>query len=107
MFQETRPRQDDARTIGQPDYRGKLNLAPQELYEAIWAGRDLWWQMGLHAIGDGAIKLAVDVFDQVLCESPRADHRHYLNHFTVPPPEATLRTMAGRQLLIAPQPNFT
>jgi len=63
--------------------------------------------MGLHAIGDGAIKMTVDVFERVLRESPRTDHRHYLTHFTVPPPEATLKQMAANHILIAQQPNFT
>jgi predicted amidohydrolase YtcJ len=47
------------------------------------------------------------VFDRVLQESPRADHRHFLNHFTVVPPDATMRTMARRNIAIAQQPNFT
>ena len=50
--------------------------------------------------------MAVDVFDRVLDEFPRPDHRHYLNHFTVLPPEETLRSMARNNILIAQQPNF-
>jgi predicted amidohydrolase YtcJ len=35
------------------------------------------------------------------------DHRHFLNHFTVLPPAATMGKMARHNILIAQQPNFT
>jgi hypothetical protein len=92
---------------GQPNYRGSLNQTPEQLYAAVKAGHDLGWQFGLHTIGDGAIVLAVDTFERVLRESPRADHRHYLNHFTVPPPDRTMVAMAKLGVLVAQQPNFT
>ncbi|MBI4477852.1 MAG: amidohydrolase [Acidobacteria bacterium] len=92
---------------GQGSYRGFLNYTEEQLYQIVKAGHDLGWQMGFHTIGDGAIKMTVDVFERVLRESPRANHRHYLTHFTVPPPEATLKQMAANQILIAQQPNFT
>jgi hypothetical protein len=92
---------------GQPNYRGYLNFTEAQLYDIVKTGHDLGWQMGFHAIGDGAIQLTVDVFDRVLRESPRQNHRHYLNHFTIPPPEETYRKMAANRILIAQQPNFT
>lgn len=63
--------------------------------------------MGFHTIGDAAIQQTVDVYARVLDESPRPDHRHYLTHFTVLPPEETLRKMAEHEILIVQQPNFT
>ena len=71
------------------------------------ARRALGWQLGFHAIGDAAIELTVDAFVDALAEDPRDDHRHYLNHFTVPPPERTLDLMAEHGIAIAQQPNFT
>jgi predicted amidohydrolase YtcJ len=91
----------------QADYRGKLVRPERELYEILRDGHAAGWQFGLHTIGDGAIVLAVDTFERVLRERPRADHRHYLNHFSMLPPEATLRTMQTLGLLIVQQPNFT
>lgn len=92
---------------GQPNYRGYLNFTEEQLHQIAKTSHALGWQMGFHAIGDGAIKMTVDVFERVLRESPRAGHRHYLTHFTVPPPEATLKQMAANHILIAQQPNFT
>lgn len=92
---------------GQSTYRGRLNYTPDELYQAIRAGHALGWQFGLHTIGDGAIVLAVNTFDRVLRESPRPDHRHYVNHFSMRPPDSTLDRMARDGILVAQQPNFT
>jgi predicted amidohydrolase YtcJ len=91
----------------QPEYFGKARLTPEDLYTVLKAAHGLGWQVGLHTIGDAAIKAAVDQLARVLDEAPRADHRHYLNHFTVMPPTATMRMMADHNILIAQQPNFT
>lgn len=92
---------------GQPSYRGKLTLTEQELYETVRDAHALGWQLGFHTIGDAAIALTVDVFERVLRENQRADHRHYLNHFSMLPPERTLRQMTTNAIAIAQQPNFT
>jgi predicted amidohydrolase YtcJ len=92
---------------GQPNFRGYLNFTEAQIYEIVKTGHDLGWQMGFHAIGDGAIQLTVEIFERVLRESPRANHRHYLNHFTIPPPVETMKKMAANRILITQQPNFT
>jgi len=51
--------------------------------------------------------MTVDALDQVLQKHPRDDHRHYLCHFTVLPPERTMEVMAKDRICIAQQPNFT
>lgn len=91
----------------QPDYFGRQLRPRDQLHELSKAAHDMGWQLGYHAIGDAAIVMTVDVFARILDESPRVGHRHYLNHFTVLPPEETLRTMAEYNILIAQQPNFT
>ncbi len=93
---------------GQPDYYGTGALIDEAgLYEISKAAHDRGWQMGFHTIGDAAIKLTVDVWSRLLSESPRFDHRHYFNHFTVRPPAATMQAMAAHNIHIAQQPNFT
>jgi len=93
---------------GQPDYYGSGPLIDEAgLMEISRAAHDRGWQMGFHTIGDAAIAMTVDVWARMLEESPRADHRHYLNHFTVRPPAETMRKMATWNIHIAQQPNFT
>lgn len=92
---------------GRPDYYGRQLRPEDQLYRLSKAAHDMGWQLGYHAIGDAAIQMTVDVFARVLDESPRTDHRHYLNHFTVLPPEETLRQMVRYNILVAQQPNFT
>lgn len=91
----------------QPDYFGIQNIEEADLLAITRAAHRAGWQMGWHAIGDAAIQLGVRVLAQVVGEWPRANHRHYLNHFTVLPPREILRQMARANILIAQQPNFT
>ena len=92
---------------GMADFRGTLNLSPDSLYHVIRAAHSLGWQMGFHAIGDSAIEITAHAFDRVLRESPKANHRNYLNHFTVLPSDVTLDMMARDSILVTTQPNFT
>ena len=93
---------------GQPGYYGSGPLIDEAgLAEISRAAHERGWQMGFHTIGDAAIAMTVDAWARMLQESPRADHRHYLNHFTVRPPAETMRKMATWNIHIAQQPNFT
>ena len=92
---------------GQPGFRGRAFFTPDQIYANIEAGHQMGWQFGIHAIGDAAIAMTVDALDQVLQKYPRNDHRHYLCHFTVLPPERTMQIMVKDKILIAQQPNFT
>ncbi len=92
---------------GQPGFRGRAFFTPEQIHANIEEGHQLGWQFGIHAIGDAAIAMTVDALDTVLHDYPRNDHRHYLCHFTVLPPERTLDLMAKDRILIAQQPNFT
>jgi hypothetical protein len=92
---------------GQDDYRGKLNLSVEELRRIINEAHGAGWQLGIHAIGDAAIELTVDELVAALQSAPRADHRHYLNHFTVMPSSETMIAMADNEIAITQQPTFT
>jgi predicted amidohydrolase YtcJ len=91
----------------QPTYFGIQNIDSTDLYTLSSAAHRRGWQLGYHAIGDAAIKLGADVIAKVVGETPRWNHRHYLNHFTVTPPPATMRKMAAADIHISQQPNFT
>jgi predicted amidohydrolase YtcJ len=92
---------------GETDYRGTLRIDPVELRTTIRELNAAGWQTGIHAIGDAAIELVVQELAMALRETPRVDHRHYLNHFTVMPSAETMKTMAEYGIAITQQPNFT
>ena len=91
---------------GEDSYRGALTMTEAELATIIQDAHERGWQMGIHAIGDAAIELTVDLLVDALEARPRADHRHYLNHFTVTPSPATMDAMASNGIAITQQPNF-
>lgn len=90
-----------------PEYRGYLNMAQSKLVKQINEIHDAGLQMGIHAIGDAAIALVVDTLTETLQRNPRQDHRHYLNHFSMRPPQQTMAKMAEQNIHITQQPNFT
>ncbi len=92
---------------GMGEYRGSLTMSEAELLRTLEEAHRAGWQLGVHAIGDAAIELVVSQLAQVVQESPRANHRHYLNHFTIRPSDETMRLMAANQIGITQQPNFT
>jgi predicted amidohydrolase YtcJ len=92
---------------GRPDFHGALFLQEDQLTRLVREAHARGWQLGVHTIGDGAIEIAVNAFARVLQESPRENHRHYLNHMTVKPSDATLARIRELGLLVAQQPSFT
>ena len=92
---------------GETEYRGKLSLEPAEITRVISQAHDAGWQLGIHAIGDAAIELTIAEIAEALDATPRVDHRHYLNHFTVMPSSESMSTMAEYGMAISQQPNFT
>lgn len=93
--------------VNQGEYRGYLNMPEAELVSLLNEIHDDGWQMGIHAIGDAAIVLVVNTLADALERNPRNDHRHYLNHFSMRPPELTMELMAEHEIHITQQPNFT
>ena len=93
---------------GQPGFRGKGRFTDAELQEAVDGAAKLGWQIGLHAIGDAAIVQTVNAYDKALAISGagKRDHRWFLDHFTIMPPDATMATMKRDRIMIAQQPNF-
>ena len=93
--------------VNQGDYRGYLNMPENDLIDHLNEIHDSGWQMGIHAIGDAAIVLVVNTLADALERNPREDHRHYLNHFSMRPPDLTMELMAEHDIHITQQPNFT
>jgi len=93
---------------GQPGFRGKGRFTDPELQDLVDSAAKLGWQMGLHAIGDAAIVQTVGIYSKSLAATGRGkdDHRWFLDHFTIMPPDATMATMKKDNIRIAQQPSF-
>ncbi len=93
---------------GLPGFRGKGRFTDDELQAIVDASAENGWQMALHAIGDAAIVQTVDAYAKSLDRFglKDKDHRWFLDHFTIMPPDATMQKMADYRMMIAQQPNF-
>ncbi len=92
----------------QPGFRGRRSIPQAELDALLVTAAAERWQVGLHAIGDAAIVAAVDSYRKALAATPDPKARRwYLGHFTVMPPEATMKQMAESGIAITQQPNFS
>jgi predicted amidohydrolase YtcJ len=56
-----------------------LDAIKQRFIRAHKAG----FQCCAHAIGDGAIELLLDAYEEALAQEPRADHRHRIEHCSI------------------------
>jgi predicted amidohydrolase YtcJ len=94
---------------GLPGFHGKGRYTDAELQELVDTSARLGWQVGLHAIGDAAIVQTVGAYSKALRGIVGADkdHRWFLDHFTIMPPESTMNIMSHDHIRIAQQPNFT
>ena len=90
-----------------PDYTGAIRIPAEAFYPVARRAHELGWQLGIHTMGDGAVVMVVDQIEKILDELPRDDHRHYLHHVAVKPPQATIEKMARLRIGVASQPSFT
>jgi len=90
-----------------PDYTGAIRIPAEAFYPVARRAHELGWQLGIHTMGDGAVVMVVDEMEKILGELPRDDHRHYLHHVAVKPPQATIDKMAQLKIGVASQPAFT
>ena len=69
--------------VGRPDDRGMFVSTPDELYTTLAKAHAAGWQLGVHANGDEAIALVLDLYERLQRERPRRDPRFRLEHCTV------------------------
>ncbi len=63
-----------------PESRGLLTTSPEELYKRMVSAHQAGLQIAIHAIGDAGNRLCVDLYERLLQEYPRDDHRHRIEH---------------------------
>jgi predicted amidohydrolase YtcJ len=61
-------------------YPGLQRVDRERLFALIKRAHEAGFQTAVHAIGDAANRQALDVFEQVLKDTPGVDHRHRIEH---------------------------
>ncbi len=63
-----------------PDMSGFCTTEEDVIYEKMKIAHNLGFQIVIHAIGDKANRIAVDLYKKLLTEFPRENHRHRIEH---------------------------
>jgi len=64
----------------QPENCGFSVINEKELYNRMKIAHNLDLQIAIHAIGDKANRIVVDLYKKLLKEYPKKDHRHRIEH---------------------------
>lgn len=84
---------------------GRLADDPATLRAALVAAHRGGWRLAMHAIGDRAMDLALDVVDEAQTVHPRQDPRHRIEHAGLVRPDQ-LQRMAHLAVVPVPQARF-
>lgn len=78
---------------------------PKSFKEAVRALHDTGLQISVHCIGDAAVDLTLDAYEEAMNANPRPDPRHRIEHVIITTPEAT-RRMRDLGVVACAQPQF-
>jgi predicted amidohydrolase YtcJ len=88
-----------------PTTRGVLYFSDEELDDFVGRAHKAGLQISMHAIGDAAIEQLLNAYEQALAGDRRPDHRHRIEHFSLPTREHIERA-ARLGVAVAMQPIF-
>lgn len=89
-----------------PGFYGVQRIPDETFFTVARRAHELGWQLGIHTMGDAAVIMVVEQMKRILDALPREDHRHYLHHVAVRPPDGTLADMGKYGIGVASQPGF-
>ncbi len=78
---------------------------PKSFKEAVRVLHDTGLQISVHCIGDAAVDLTLDAYEEAMNANPRSDPRHRIEHVILTTPEAT-RRMRDLGVVACAQPQF-
>lgn len=84
---------------------GYMTLPDDEIYRRMEAAHLAGYQVCIHAIGDRGIANCVSLFERLLDEHPKDDHRHRIEHASIADP-ALIARIARLGLQVCTQPLF-
>ncbi|MBT2597905.1 amidohydrolase [Arthrobacter sp. ISL-72] len=85
--------------------RGLLQFPAEDLRRRILGAHHAGWQVAAHAIGDAALDVVMDIFEEAQQLHPRPDARHRIEHVNVASNEQ-IRRLASLGLIPVPQGRF-
>lgn len=88
-----------------PDTKGFMMHNADEMYQRMVMAHNADLQIAIHTIGDASNRICVDLFERLLNEYPRTDHRHRLEHASQLD-EGLIADIARLNLVVATQPLF-
>lgn len=89
----------------EPNKRGFLTLEEDEIYRRMLAAHGAGLQIAIHAIGDEANRRCIALYERLLREHPRVQHRHRLEHASLLD-AAMIADLARLGLVVSSQPLF-
>jgi len=88
-----------------PNDHGILYYSEDEIYEVLGKAHELGYQITVHAQGDQAIEMYLNVVERALKENPRENHRHRIEHAGISSPDLQQR-MKELKMIPIPNPPF-
>ncbi len=88
-----------------PDTSGMLTMTREQLSDLVEKTRRSDLQLCIHAIGDKAVEMGVDVLDEMLGEKECRKSRHRIEHASLTSPESVAK-MARLGIIASVQPRF-
>ncbi|MFJ8262841.1 amidohydrolase [Rummeliibacillus sp. NPDC094406] len=88
-----------------PENHGILYYTEEEIYEVLGRAHELGYQITVHAQGDKAIEMYLNVVERALKENPRENHRHRIEHAGISSPDLQQR-MKELKMIPIPNPPF-
>jgi len=85
--------------------RGRLNPPQEELNEGVLTAHQAGFQVAIHAVEEGTVEAAAIALEYCLNRSPKADHRHRVEHCSVCPPPL-LQRLRDVDAMVVTQPAF-
>jgi predicted amidohydrolase YtcJ len=89
----------------EPGNSGFMTLTDEEIYRRMQLFHGAGLQLAIHAIGDEANRRCIALYDRLLREHPRPDHRHRLEHASLLDRQM-IADLVRLQLVVSTQPLF-
>ncbi len=89
----------------EPSKSGILMDEPDEIYKKMVDAHTAGLQLAVHSIGDESSRICLELFDRLLKEHPKHDHRHRVEHASILD-KSLIKEFSRLHLVASVQPMF-